>query len=130
MMKIEILGYVGNNIVCNCKEHQPDTFLVIPVGDLVSNPVGVIVDIDEHSFNTGDCISVASIDTAVDIARGEEFCLKVHNATISDMIERDRMETFGGPMEQRVDKCEQCLHNAGYDYDTGRVICNRRGVCE
>ena len=33
-MKFDVLGYVKDNYICRCREHQPDTFFLIPKEDM------------------------------------------------------------------------------------------------
>lgn len=129
MMKMKILGYVAGNIICDCQEHQPDTFFVIPGGNVPLEPVGEFIEVEDDSIEEKGWISVADICAATDIARGDEFCIKAHNATSADIAERDRADWMAEYAEFD-DECENCPENKGCNYDTGEVICSHRCMFE
>lgn len=133
-LKCEFVERVNGNIIYRCKEHQPDAYVIIPYSDILSSAKPCLNTANVLNITLGDIKSkqwatVTSIVTAVDIARGEDFCMKTAGMRVEEYIAYDHAEFDRHIYHDFSDKDNFCDHCSGYhgrDYDTGKTICDNR----
>lgn len=133
-MICEIVEMVKGNIVYECKEHRPDSYIVIPHEDALlaakSNTNGIeILEVTLDDIKNKQWATVTCIVTAVDIARGEDFCIKAVGMTIEEYIAYDYAEFESNTLPDALEEDNACGCCTGYhssNYDTGEKICDHR----
>lgn len=136
LMKCEIVEIVGDNVIYKCDDHQPDSYIVIPYQDSFSlfrpepGNMGVI-NITLDDIKNRKWPTVTSIVSAVDIARNEDFCIKVAGMTINEYVKYDHDEFQRNSYLQTVEEtflhlhCKRCK---GKTYYADEDICNSKEI--